>query len=59
MGHGADKALRKHTFLGRFTWVNRMYFCQEWDALKSVKYVSASHVNQSRAIRSRGGASTL
>ena len=24
-----------------------MYFWQEWDALKSVKYVSAAHINHS------------
>jgi len=32
---------------------------EKWDALKSVKYISAVHINHDRAFRSRGGASAL
>jgi hypothetical protein len=33
-----------------------MYFSQEWDALKSVKYILAARINHAPALRSRGGA---
>ena len=36
-----------------------MYFCQKWDAQKSVKYVSAEQINHARAVHSRGGALIL
>jgi hypothetical protein len=37
----------------------KAHFCEIWDALKSVKYVSAAHINHSRAFPSRGGASAV
>ena len=54
--HSKKTPLRPLNHKGAFATQGRKttHFCEKWDALKSVKYVSAAHINHGRRLHHRG-----